>query len=106
MNNVQNKFRKLTKDEVKRSLKATNVVSHLWLYSTTNTTQRTHNNSISLTRTIGDPIAVLITKYDSELCDWDIKDYFGNDFFVDGGVSPNDRDGMMFGFDCYYYKGA
>jgi hypothetical protein len=106
MKNRQDKFRKLTIDEVQRSIKASNMVSHLWLYSKSDTYQRTHNNSIFLTRTMGEPIACIVVQYDSCMCDDDFKYHFGKDVFIDGGVSPDDKDGVVFQYDCYYYKGA
>lgn len=92
---------KLTKEQYQRSLKARNI-NHLWLYSKSDTTQRTHNNSIFLTRTIGQPIACLVTEYDSCICDSDIEKLFGKGTFYDGAVSPNDKENMM--VDCFYVK--
>lgn len=106
MKNKKGQFRKLTIDEVQRSIKASNVVTHLWLYSNGDTYQRTHNNSIFLTRTIGEPIACIVVKKDSCMYDNDFKKHFGNDVFIDGGVSPADKEGVVFQYDCFYYTGA
>ena len=104
--NKQGQFRKLTIDEVQRSITASNMVSHLWLYSKSDTCQRTHNNSIFVTRTIGEPIACIVVKHDSCMYDGDFQKHFGKDVFIDGGVSPDDKDGVLFQYDCYYYTGA
>ena len=69
---------KLTTDDYKRSLKVRNM-NYLWLYRKFDTTQRTHNNSIFLTRTIGEPFACLVVEYDRTLCDDDIEKIFGKD---------------------------
>jgi hypothetical protein len=92
---------KLTKDQYQRSLKSKNM-NHLWLYCKSNTTQRTHNNSIFLSRTIGQPIACLVTEYNSCICDEDIEILFGKGTFYDGGVSPIDKENMM--VDSFYVK--
>ena len=106
MENAQNKkMVKLTKEELQRSLTATNTISHLWLYKRNDTRQRTHNNSGFLTRTIGEPFACLVVKCDSCIYDGDIQDFFGKDVFIDGGVSPKDKEYFIQKFEAYYYKG-
>jgi hypothetical protein len=92
---------KLTSEQFQRSLKAR--MNHLWLYSKNQTTQRTHNNSIFLSRTIGEPFACLVVEYDGFICDEDIQKVFGKDVFYDGGVSPDDKENMN--VDVYYVKG-
>lgn len=92
---------KLTQEQYHRSLKAKNI-NHLWLYSKSDTTQRTHNNSIFLTRTIGEPIACIVTEYNSCICDKSIEKLFGRGAFIDGAVSPNDKECMM--VDSFYIK--
>ena len=92
---------KLTSEQYQRSLKAK--MNHLWLYSKNETTQRTHNNSIFLSRTIGDPFACLVVEYDSCICDEDIENVFGKGVFYDGAVSPDDKENMN--VDVYYVKG-
>jgi len=72
------------------------------LYSKSNSTQRTHNNSIYLTKTIGEPIACIVTEYDSCICDSSIERLFGKGAFIDGAVSPNDKENMM--VDSFYLK--
>ena len=90
---------KLTTDDYKRSLKARNM-NHLWLYRKFDTTQRTHNNSVFLTRTIGEPFACLVVEYDRALCDEDIEKIFGKGAFYNGGVSPEDKQFMD--VDAFY----
>jgi hypothetical protein len=92
---------KLTSEQYKRSLKAG--MNHLWLYSKNETTQRTHNNSIFLSRTIGLPFACLVVEYEGCICDIDIQKVFGKDAFYDGAVSPDDKENMN--VDVYYVKG-
>ncbi len=92
---------KLTKEEIKRSLKSKKV-DHLWLYSRQNTRQRTHNNSILLTRTIGIPVACIVVLRDTCICDEDIEKVFGKGIFIDGAVSPEDKENIN--YDCYYCK--
>jgi hypothetical protein len=91
---------KLNHEQYKRSLKAT--MNHLWLYHKSETTQRTHNNSISLIRTNGYPFACLVIEYDSQLDTIDIENAFGKDVFIDGAVSPDDKDNMQ--VDVFYIK--
>lgn len=92
---------KLTTEQYQRSLNAKGF-DHIWLYSRYDTTQRTHNNSIFLTKTIGQPFACLVLEYNSSLCDDDIKIIFGKDVFIDGGVSPDDKENMR--LDVFYIK--
>lgn len=92
---------KLTLEQYQRSLKAR--MNHLWLYSKHETTKRTHNNSIFLSKTIGEPFACLVVEYDGLLLDSDIEKVFGKGVFIDGGVSPYDKENMD--VDVYYVKG-
>ena len=92
---------KLTPEQYQRSLKAG--INHLWLYSKNETTQRTHNNSIFLNRTIGMPFACLVVEYDGVIYDEDIEKVFGKGTFYDGAVSPYDKENMD--VDVYYVKG-
>ena len=92
---------KLTHEQYQRSLKSK--MNHLWLYSKNETTQRTHNNSIFLSRTIGYPFACLVIEYDACICDKDIESIFGKGTFIDGAVSPDDKENMNVG--VYYVKG-
>lgn len=91
---------KLNTDQYKRSLNAG--MNHLWVYSKDETTQRTHNNSIFLTRTIGLPFACIVTEYNSNISDNDIKKLFGRNAFIDGAVSPDDKETMN--VDVFYIK--
>jgi hypothetical protein len=92
---------KLTQEQYQRSLKAN--MNHLWLYSKNDTSQRTHNNSIFLSRTNGLPFACLVVEYDGCICDEDIEQVFGKGTFYDGAVSPDDKENMN--VDVYYVKG-
>jgi hypothetical protein len=93
---------KLTTEQYKRSLYAPNI-KHLWLYRSQETTQRTHNNSIFLGRTIGQPFACLVVEYDGRFSDVDLEEVFGKGAFYDGAVSPDDKENMF--VDVYYVKG-
>jgi hypothetical protein len=99
--NKKMKVIKLTPEDYQRSLNAKGF-NHRWLYSKQNTTQRTHNNSIFLTKTIGMPFACLVEENDSDLQDWDICEAFGKDIFVEGSVSPLDKERMN--VDVFYIK--
>jgi hypothetical protein len=92
---------KLTRDQYQRSLKPN--FNHLWLYNNRQTTQRTHNNSIFLTRTIGEPFACLVVEQDGAICDADLEKVFGKGTFYDGAVSPNDKENIN--VDVFYVKG-
>jgi hypothetical protein len=93
---------KLTTEQYQRSLNARNI-NHLWLYRRQETTQRTHNNSIFLGRTIGEPFACLVAEYEGCIFDGDIEKVFGKGAFYDGAVSPDDKENMN--VDVYYVKG-
>lgn len=93
---------KLTPEQYQRSLKARGM-NHVWIYSKNDTTQRTHNNSIFLSKTIGEPFACLVLEYDGLVCDSDIEKVFGKGSFTDGAVSPYDKENMN--VDVYYVKG-
>ena len=92
---------KLTTEQYQRSLKSG--MNHFWLYSKNETTQRTHNNSIFLGRTIGLPFACLVVEYEGCIYDEDIEALFGKGVFYDGSVSPDDKENMN--VDVYYVKG-
>ena len=92
---------KLTNEQYQRSLNARGF-NHVWLYSNYTTTQRTHNNSIFLTRTVGEPIGCLVLEYETCLHDSDIEKVFGKGTFTDGSVSPDDKENMR--FDVFYIK--
>jgi len=92
---------KLTTEQYQRSLKARGF-NHLWLYNKNETTRRTHNNSIFLTKTIGQPLACLVVEYDGCICDEDIENLFGKGTFIDGAVSPDDKENMN--VSVYYIK--
>ena len=91
---------KLNTEQYQRSLKAR--MNHLWIYSTSDTTKRTHNNSIFLGKVIGDPFACLVVEYDKQFSDSDIQKVFGKDTFCDGAVSPYDKENMN--VDVFYVK--
>jgi hypothetical protein len=95
------KLIKLSTEQYQRSLKAR--MNHLWLYTKNDTTQRTHNNSIYLSRTVGEPFAVLVVEYDGIICDEDIEKVFGKGTFYDGALSPYDKENLN--VDVYYVKG-
>lgn len=93
---------KLTSEQYQRSLLAKNF-THVWLYSKNETTQITHNNSIFLSRTIGEPFACLVMEYDGCMYEPNLQKVFGKDVYYDGGVSPDDKQNMN--LDVYYVKG-
>jgi len=75
---------------------------HAWLYSTNDTYQRTHNNSIFLNRTVGQPFACLVVELAGSYLDSDIQKIFGKDVFVGDPVSPDDKENIR--WDVYYVK--
>lgn len=93
---------RLTQEQYRRSL-SDKKFTHVWLYSRTETKQRTHNNSIFLSRTIGVPFACLVMENEGCMCDEDLQKVFGKDVFYDGAVSPDDKKNMN--VDVYYIKG-
>lgn len=93
---------RLTQEQYQRSL-SNNYFTHVWLYSKSDTTQRTHNNSIFLSRTIGVPFACLVMENEGCMCDADLQKVFGKDVFYNGAVSPDDKQNMN--VDIYYIKG-
>jgi hypothetical protein len=99
------KIVKLTQEQFQRSLKASNTVTHLWLYSHDVTRQKTHNNGAFLRRTVGQPLGCLVVKHDSCIYDGDIQDFLGKDVFIDGGLSPYDKQNLPSTLVAYYYKG-
>ena len=92
---------KLTPEQYQRSLKAG--LNHLWLYSKSDITKRTHNNSIFLDRVVGLPFACLVVEYGKQFDDDDIQNVFGNGVFCENAVSPDDKENMN--VDVYYIKG-
>jgi len=49
------------------------------------------------------PFACLVIERDSGICDADIQEVFGKDVFLDGAVSPDDKENMN--VDVYYVLG-
>ncbi len=100
-NHFKMKAIKLTSEQYQRSLKAR--MNHLWLYRRQDTAQRRHNHhSIFLGRTVGDPFACLVIEYDSNIQDHDLEKLFGAGTFMDGAVSPPDKENMH--CDVFYIK--
>lgn len=92
---------KLNNEQYQRSLNAKNI-NHLWLYRREDTYQRTHNNSIFRCRTIGMPFACLVVEYDRTISDEEVEKVFGKGVFLDGAVSPCDKDNMV--YEVFYLK--
>jgi hypothetical protein len=91
---------KLTTEQYNRSLRSG--LNHLWLYRRQETSQRTHNNSIFLGRTVGEPFGCLVIEYNSDISDSDLEKLFGIGTFTDGAVSPDDKQNMR--WDSFYIK--
>jgi hypothetical protein len=93
---------KLTSEQLQRSF-LNKKMNHVWLYSKYETEQRTHNNSIFLGRTIGEPFACLVVEWDGCVSDEDIEKVFGKGSFMSGGLTPDAKKNVQ--VDAYYVKG-
>lgn len=91
---------KLTQEQFKRSLEAK--VDHLWVYNKYINSKKTHRNGMSLNRYSGKPQFCIVLDYDKNITDQDIEKLFGRGCFINGGVSPDDREQMI--YDSYYIK--
>ena len=91
---------KLTSEQYKRSLKGK--VEHLWVYNKNINNKKIHNNSIFLNKWNGNPQLCVIIDQDKNIQDQELEKIFGNGSFINGAVSPFDKEQMS--FDCYYVK--
>jgi hypothetical protein len=91
---------KLTQEQFQRSLKAK--VDHLWVYNKYVNSKKTHRDGISLNMHKGKPLLCIVIDDDKNIYDHDLDKLFGKGCFVNGGVSPNDREQMI--YDSYYIK--
>ena len=90
---------KLSQEEFKRSLNS-NKVDHLWIYNKSINDKKIHNNGISLNKWNGRPQICIVLDRDSKIQDRDIERMFGKGSFINGAVSPDDKEQMV--FDTYY----
>lgn len=91
---------KLTNEQYKRSLKAK--VEHLWVYNKYTNSKKTHINSFSLNNFKGKPQFCIVIDYDEHIQDQELEKIFGKGSFINGGVSPDDKEQMI--YDSYYIK--
>jgi len=91
---------KLTQEQFQRSLKAK--VDHLWVYNKNINSKKIHRNGISLNRYNGKPQLCIVLDDEKNLHDHQIEAMFGKGYFINGGVSPDDREQMI--YDSYYIK--
>ena len=85
---------KLTADQFQRSLKSK--FNHLWVMDSTTSTKATRNSIFSNSQ--GEPLACIVC--DDNIKDADIKRLFGPYAFIEGSVSPDDKENMR--WDAYY----
>ena len=91
---------KLTQEQFQRSLKAN--VDHVWVYNKNINSKKIHRNGISLNRYNGKPQFCIIIDYDKHIQDQELEKIFGKGYFINGGLSPNDKEQMI--YDSYYIK--
>ena len=91
---------KLTQEQFKRSLKGN--VDHVWVYNKNINSKKIHRNGISLNRYSGAPQFCLVLDYNKNLQDFQVEEIFGKGYFINGGVSPYDKEEMI--YDSYYIK--
>tara|TARA_R100000541_G_scaffold23737_3_gene33521 strand:- start:2107 stop:2403 length:297 start_codon:yes stop_codon:yes gene_type:complete len=91
---------KLTDEQFKRSLKGN--VEHLWVYNKKINDKKIHNNSFSLNQWKGKPQMCVVIDDDKNIQDYQLEKIFGKGSFINGAVSPCDKEQMV--YDCYYIK--
>jgi hypothetical protein len=87
---------KLTQEQYIRSLKSN--LSHEWVMDSASAVKPTRNSIFS--RYSGPMLACIVS--DGSLSDYDIKKIFGPTAFIDGPVSPGDKDCIP--VDVFYIK--
>ena len=55
-----------------------------------------------MTKTIGTPKCCVVVEREAYLSDEDIRNVFGKDAFIDGAVSPYDKENLY--FESFYLK--
>ena len=100
LNHNKMKAIKLTQEQFQRSLTAK--VDHVWVYNKNFNSKKIHRNGISLNRYNGKPQFCIVLDYDKNIIDQDLEKLFGKGCFKNGGVSPDDREQMI--YDSYYIK--
>ena len=91
---------KLTQEQFQRSLNAK--VDHVWVYNKNINDKKIHRNGISLNMYNGKPQFCIVVDYDKNLHDYQVEEIFGKGYFINGGVSPDDKEQMV--YDSYYIK--
>ncbi len=91
---------KLTQEQFQRSLKGN--VDHVWVYNKNINSKKIHRNGISLNRYNGKTQFCIVVDYDKNLNDYQVEEIFGKGHFINGGVSPDDKEQML--YDSYYIK--
>ena len=91
---------KLTQEQFQRSLNAK--VDHVWVYNKNINSKKIHRNGISLNMYKGKPQFCIVVDYDKNLQDYQVEQIFGKGYFINGGVSPDDKEQMV--YDSYYIK--
>ena len=91
---------KLTQEQFQRSLNAK--VDHVWVYNKNINDKKIHRNGISLNMYNGKPQFCIILDDEKNIQDHELEQVFGKGFFINGGVSPDDKEQMI--YDSYYIK--
>ena len=91
---------KLTQEQFQRSLNAK--VDHVWVYNKNINDKKIHRNGISLNMYNGKPQFCIVVDYDKNLHNYQVEEIFGKGYFINGGVSPDDKEQMI--YDAYYIK--
>tara|TARA_R110000803_G_C11752371_1_gene292671 strand:+ start:93 stop:386 length:294 start_codon:yes stop_codon:yes gene_type:complete len=91
---------KLTQKQFQRSLNAK--VDHVWVYNKNINDKKIHRNGISLNMYNGKPQFCIILDDEKNIQDQELEQIFGKGFFINGGVSPDDKEQMI--YDSYYIK--
>jgi hypothetical protein len=88
------KIIKLTAEQFQRSLKSK--LDHLWVMDSTTSTKSVRNSIYSNSQ--GEPVACIVC--DGAVSDSVVKRHFGPHAFIEGSVSPEDKENMR--WDSYY----
>ena len=91
---------KLTQEQFQRSLNAK--VDHVWVYNKNINDKKIHRNGISLNMYNGKPQFCIILDDEKNIQDHELEQVFGKGCFINGGVSPDDKEQMI--YDSYYIK--
>ena len=90
---------KLNEDQYQRSLKSRDM-DHLWVYNKNVNSKKIHNFGTSLSKWNGAPQLCIVIDNNENISDDDLSKIFGKGSFINGAVSPDDKEQMA--FETYY----